>query len=378
MILDNEGYSFEEKAGEKNMENIKEQKCPSCASAMRFDPDKGLLVCDYCGTTVDVETGKSPKAGTRENRGFDFASLNKIAMQENPEELPIYVCVSCGSEVISDPEQFALTCPYCGNNIVLTDKVSGNMRPNRVIPFKINSKELPNAVRKYYKGKRLLPRSFFSESKIGGVTGLYVPFWVFSGRVSGEMNFICENTSSYRDGDYIINETKYYDVTRDISVEFDDLTVDASNKVADDLMDSLEPFNMDEAVDFNTGYLAGFTADRFDVESDKISDRAMRRMENSTMSIAMGDVRTEYSAYKMTGNSLRADFDVSYTLLPVYLFDVEHNKNKYSFAVNGQTGKVVGRLPIDKGVVISRFAMRTGIVSAVLFAGFTLMYFMGW
>ncbi len=362
------------------MGNIKEQKCPSCSSAMRFDPDKGMLVCDYCGTTSEVESGSTEKTAKPETdiEGFDFASLNEIAMQEKPEELPIYVCVSCGSEVIANPEQFALTCPYCGNNIVLTDKVSGNMRPNKVIPFKINSKELPKAVREYYKGKRLLPRNFFSESRIGKITGLYVPFWVFNGRLSGDVSFECEKSSSYRKGDYIITETKYYDVSREISVDFDDLPIDASNKVGDDLMDSLEPFNMDEAADFNTGYLAGFAADRFDVESDIISERAMRRMATSAMSLVMGEVESEYSSCSVTGKKLSAEVDVSYTLLPVYLFDVEHNKNKYSFAVNGQTGKVVGRLPIDKGVVISRFAKRTGLVSAILFAGFTLMYFMGW
>lgn len=359
------------------MDNIKEQKCPSCASAMRFDPDKGLLVCDYCGTTVNVEEEKAKADKGVEIGGFDFASLNKMALADSPEKLPIYVCVSCGSEVIADPQQFALTCPYCGNNIVLTDKVSGNMRPNKVVPFKINSKELPQAVQTYYKDKRLLPRKFFSESKMGKVTGIYVPFWVFNGKVDGEVSYTGKRTRSRRKGDYIIHETKYYDVKRSVSVGFDDLPVDASNKIGDDLMDSIEPFDMSEAVDFNTAYLAGFTADRFDVESEEISGRAMRRMLNTTMSVVKKDVESNYASAELESKSLAAEVDVKYTLLPVYLFDVSHHKIKYSFAVNGQTGKVVGRLPIDKSVVISRFAIRNALITAIIFAGFTLTYFLG-
>lgn len=359
------------------MGNIKEQKCPSCASAMRFDPDMGLLVCDYCGTVLEVEAAGKKQTDNKGIEGFDFASLNEMAEVQNPDNLPIYVCVSCGAEVIANPEQFALTCPYCMNNIVLTDKVSGNMRPNKVVPFQINSKELPKSVRDYYKGKKLLPRGFFSESKIGKVTGLYVPFWIFNGTISGEISFDCEKSSSHRSGDYIITETEHYDVVRDVSVDFDDLPVDASNKVDDDLMDSLEPFHMEDAVDFNTGYLAGFTADRFDVESEVISDRAAGRMANSALSLVRSDVASEYDSISQTGSRLTASVDVKYTLLPVYLFDVHHRNNSYSFAVNGQTGKVVGRLPIDKGVAISRFISRVGIVSALLFAGFVASYFMG-
>lgn len=361
------------------MNNIREQKCPSCASAMRFDPDQGLLVCDYCGTTLEVESEKTVKTAKSEPEieGFDFASINKMAAVENPEDLPIYVCVSCGSEVIANPEQFALTCPYCGNNIVLTDKVSGNMRPNKVIPFRINSKELPKSVREYYKDKLLLPKNFFSESKMGSITGIYVPFWIFNGKVSGEASFSGEKITSKREGDYIVTSTKHYDIKRDISVQFDDLPVDASTKIDDALMDSLEPFDMDEAMDFNTGYLAGFTADRFDVASEQISERATKRMVTSAMSIVSGDVSSEYSNVENTGRKLDAELDVKYTLLPVYLFDVEHLENKYSFAVNGQTGKVVGKLPIDSGVIKSRFITRMGSVAAILFAAFTAMYFMG-
>lgn len=216
------------------MSQIAEQKCPACGAPLRFDPASGKLVCDYCGTTTEVKPeGKKPmkkpgaasgkpEAGTAQNghtagqsdigagapqgsqstgqgqsvsstdnnidssadsiEGFDFANITDSVTVPDASNLPVYNCVSCGAEVIAPSEQVALTCPYCGNNIVLTDKVSGKLRPDGVIPFRIQAKDLPDAVNHFYRDKKLLPRRFFSESTMSRVTGVYVPFWVFNGR----------------------------------------------------------------------------------------------------------------------------------------------------------------------------------------------------
>ena len=190
------------------MSQIAEQKCPACGAPLRFDPASGMLVCDYCGTKTELpkakdsqekkETGREKekpakadnKAEDDEIGGFDFDSLDDLVTDPNAMNLPVYNCVSCGAEVIAPPEQMALTCPYCGNNIVLTQKVTGKLRPDGVIPFRIHAKDLPAAVNNFYKDKKLLPRHFFSESTMGKVTGVYVPFWVFSGDVKGAVTIL--------------------------------------------------------------------------------------------------------------------------------------------------------------------------------------------
>ena len=335
------------------MSHITEQKCPNCGAPMRFDPASGMLVCDNCGNKVDVSEKPSGAAAATppeesEFAGLDFNTLQAQAIDPDAEDLPIYNCVSCGAEVIAPPEQVALTCPYCRNNIVLTGKVSGKLRPNGVIPFKIKSEDLPAAVRKYYRGKKLLPRGFFTDATMGKVTGVYVPFWVFTGKMSGRINYNATNSRSYRRGDYIITETDHYRLARDAALDFRDLPVDA-----------------------------GFTADRFDQTSSDMAERAKKRMTNSALSLLSAECTSGYQGSSPTSHKLQADLDARYLLFPVYMFDINHEGKNYHFAVNGQTGRVVGDLPVSKGTMVTYFLAHAGILSGALVALQVILYMLG-
>lgn len=357
------------------MEQIAEQKCPACGAPMRFDPQRKKLVCDYCGTEADI----TPDVPTAEAdvQGVDFAALQSQVTDADAAQVPIYNCVSCGAEVIAPPEQAALTCPYCGNNIVLTEKVSGKLRPDGVIPFRIDKKQLPAAMTSFYKGKVLLPRRFFSESAMGKVTGVYVPFWIFNGRLTGRLEYHAERTDSHRSGDYEVRETSHFAEARDVDVAFADLPVDASGRVSDALMDSLEPFDISAAQPFDMRYLAGFTADRFDRTKEDVAARAEARMRSTAENAAASTLAGQYDSVRQTGGKLQAKLTARYMLLPVYLFSLTHAGKDYEFAVNGQTGRVVGSLPTDSGVSLVYFLKRAGAVAAAVVALMAVRYLMG-
>ena len=357
------------KTGEQK---IVEQKCIKCGSPMYFDPQKKRIVCDHCKYSEDIFANDETEVGFE---GFDFGGLNAQVTNDSAEDLPIYICKSCGAEVIAPPEQVALTCPYCCNNIVLSDKISGKLRPDGIIPFKITTKELPEAMTEFYKDKKLLPKNFFTVSRMSKITGVYVPFWVFSGELAGTLNYNATKTHSHRSGDYVITDTDHYRLSRDVSLSFEDLPVDASGRIDDALMDSLEPFDMKEEVPFDIRYLAGFTADRFDIGCNDIAPRAVKRMNTTAENEAYSQAKIGYATVHQTGGHLKANIKARYVLLPVYSFEMEHNGEKYSFAVNGQTGKVVGELPIDKGVKRTFFFKRAGIVAGIMMAWSIAKYF---
>lgn len=385
------------------MDHIQEQKCPQCAAPLRYDPELGRLVCDHCGADFSIERtppGEKIPVGVRDPgakkakrkqdshtpeatvEGFDFGRMANRVINLHAGALPVYNCVSCGAEVIAPPEQMALTCPYCGNNITLTDKLSGPLRPDGVLPFSIVPGAVPAAVRRFYRGKRLAPRGFFSDAHVGRVTGVYVPFWVFDGRLAGPMTFSGTRTRSHRSGDYIITETDHFALDRDVSLAFQGVPVDASGRVDDRLMDSLEPFDLRQVRPFDTGYLAGFTADRFDVAGRDLTQRAKARMTSTAAALAADRAGTGYAGVGLTSAALTAEMNAKYLLLPVYLFELEHAVGKtvqrYAFAMNGQTGKVVGDLPTDKGVSRLYFLRWTLLTAGVLFGALVLKYFLGW
>ncbi len=356
------------------MASVTEQKCAACGAPLQFDPKSGKLVCRNCG--AEQEITEEMKVTDVSLDGFDFAALAQQATDEDAQALPIYNCESCGAEIIAPAEQIATTCPYCGNNVVLTDKVSGKLRPDGVVPFHIDASELPDAVNRFYRGKALLPKNFFSDNTMGKVTGIYVPFWVFGGRVNGSLNFHGSQSSSRRQGDYIVTTTNHYQLKREVDLHFADVPVDASGRVVDELTDSLEPFDISDARPFDMRYLAGFTADRFDQAQDDMAQRAKRRMIASAESAAMSTL-SGYEGVVRAGGALKAQLSAKYMLLPVYLFSIRHGEKDYSFAVNGQSGKVVGELPISKSVSARYFLTRLGVAAAVVVAAFVAKYMMG-
>ena len=388
---------------------VVEEKCPNCLGPLRFDPVSGKKCCEFCGASFAIENNpaqapkmevpEKDKKSEKERRkelveqhlhpeemeteevkleGFDFANFNKQVMDNNAEELPIYTCKSCGAEVLSSKEEFSLTCPYCGSNIILTDKISGPLRPNGVIPFRISPAELSKAVNNFYKHKIFLPKNFFSESKLGKVTGVYVPFWVFSGKLSGTKRYYATEIKVYLErGDYERTEESHYAVEADVGASFKDLPVDASNRFDNAMMDSLEPFDLQEAKSFTTDYLQGYAADRFDTAKDDITERAVGRVRASIYPDAYHKVSRGFTSCKEKGGSLQTDIDAQYMLFPVYSFNIHFGGKKYPFTVNGQTGKVVGLLPTDKSLKMRYFLTRFVAGTAVLTALQLVLYFLG-
>ena len=336
--------------------------------------------------TAEKNTAEKPAQAAASDKketleGFNFEDYLGKAMDLDAEALPIYNCRSCGAELIADAQAISLKCPYCRNNIVLTDKVSGSLRPDGVIPFKITQKILPDAMKDFYKDKKILPRNFFSASKMGDITGVYVPFWIFSTDLSGRLYYNAEkNGGSSRSGDYLYTTTDIYQAARDVSVSFSNLPVDASGRIDDALMDSIEPFDMSEIKPFNAGYLAGYTAERFDVAADDMAARAETRMMNTAYSYARAYASQGegYSSVKKTSGTLKAAFrEVRYVLLPVYLFDISYGGKKYHFSVNAQSGKVVGEVPTGRFESFKCFMAGVLIAAAIGMLIMVILYFMG-
>lgn len=356
------------------MSSVLEQKCPKCGGMTHFDPKKQLLVCDYCNSTFPFDINKVEANSLTED--FHFEDFRKGYEQPYAEKLPIYSCKSCGAELIAPAEQISLKCPYCRNNVVLSDKVSGNLRPNGIIPFKVSADELPVRLRNFYNDKKLLPKRFFSDAAMSGVTGVYVPFWLFSGSVDGEASFVtCKNTV-HSEGNYIVSDTAYYEVTSGVHAVFNDVPVDASKRIDDDLMDSLEPFDMTGVQPFDTAYLAGYTADRFDTPADDIESRASLRIENTANTMLAAEAGA-YDKVKRSGGDLKTKLNAKYCLLPVYFFKLKYLNKSYSFAVNGQSGKIVGELPSSSLLKWVYFLKRFVPIAGGILGAFILRYFLG-
>ena len=352
-------------------ENTVSYKCPACGSPLTYNTE-GKLSCGACGNEFEVDAVEKFNEAETEQEGFDWGEYKKAfkAGEEKLENTKVYVCKFCGAAIETDGTAAATHCPYCDNEVILSEQLTGSIKPNAVIPFSVDKNSAVEAVKNYFKKKRLLPKDFGAEYKLGKITGVYVPFWLFDSGIDGNVNLNAQNVRHYSDSDYNYTETKHYLVSVDGSMRFSKIPVDGSEKMDDDLMDALEPFDYSGLKEFNSAYLSGFLADRFDDDPDESLPRAGARMNNSAQEIFSGCASEFQSVSVKNANLHLVDPSVKYVLLPVYLLNLKYKNKNYRFAVNGQTGKVVGELPISGvksflhfGLFFTLFSIIGGIIA---------------
>lgn len=336
------------------MAQLQEYKCPACGGMLEFDSKTQKLKCPYCDTEIDIEGFQELEKEKTQDGPDDMTweSQAGTAWGEGEEEsLNVYVCKSCGGEITADANTAATSCPFCGNPVVMQGKLSGNLRPDYVVPFKLDKKAAKEAYKKHLQGKRLLPKVFKNENHIDEIKGMYVPFWLFDADVDASIRYKGTKTRFWSDSKYDYTETSYFSISRDGNIGFSHVPVDGSTKMADDLMESIEPFDFQEAVDFQTAYLAGYLADKYDVSEQESVQRANARIKASTEDSFRETIRGYESVLVENSNIRLSGGKAKYALYPVWILNTSWRGKNYTFAMNGQTGRMVGDLPVDKNAL---------------------------
>ena len=353
------------------MTQLKEFKCPCCDGAIEFDSASQKMKCPYCGSEFEMETlsayDAEQNAEIADNMTWDTSAGTEWKEGET-DGLRVYTCNTCGGEIVADETTGASECPFCGNPVIMTGQFAGSLRPDLVIPFKIDKKTAIAALQNHYKGKTLLPKVFKDQNHIKEVKGLYVPVWLFDTDANAYVRYKATRTRSWSDSEYDYVETSHYSVTRGGDIGFANVPVDGSTKMDDTLMESIEPFNLDDAVDFQTAYLSGYLADKYDVDAEGSITRANERIKNSTESAFASTVQG-YTSYIPVSSTINLqNGHARYALYPVWILNTQWNGQNFTFGINGQTGKIAGDLPMDKGKFWRMFMGITGAVTVVSFA----------
>ncbi len=359
------------------MDQVLHYRCPNCDGEIQFDSQSQGMKCPYCGSQFEVAEVEeyNESIGRRNQTDWQPYTTDTGAAEWNDGGISLYRCSYCGGELICEDTTAATTCPYCNNPVVLTERLSGLLRPDFVIPFALDKEQAKMALSGHLKGKKLLPRSFTESHYVDSIQGVYVPFWLFDCEADASIRYKCTRVRHWSDRNYRYTKTDYYMVLRDGNMRFDKVPVDGSSRMADNYMEALEPYDYSRMVGYRSAYLAGYLADRYDVAAADAIKRANERIRNSV--IAQFDTTVlGYSTRVVTGITMQyADQRTRYALLPVWLVNAQYNGKTYSFAMNGQTGKFVGELPVDWKKFWLWVLMITLIGTPVIFLLLTLIYY---
>lgn len=333
------------------MSVLQEYKCPCCGGAIEFNSSTQKMKCPYCDAEFEPEALKGYDDALQNDEGGNMAWETPAGGEwQNGEAdgLRSYVCKSCGGEIVGDENTAATACPYCGNPVVMMGQFSGSLKPDIIIPFKLDKKAAKAGLMKHISGKRLLPKIFKDQNHIDEIKGVYVPFWLFDTDANARIRYKATKTRTWSDNNYRYTETSYFSVNRGGSIGFENVPVDGSSKMPDELMESIEPFAIGEAKPFMTSYLAGYVADKYDVTAEQSVAAANERIKKTTEEAFAKTVKGYNSVTPESTNINLYGGRTRYALYPVWILNTTWNNKKYTFAMNGQTGKFVGDLPLDK------------------------------
>ena len=349
--------------------NITNYQCPACMGPLHFSSASGKLECEYCGsvfTTAEIEAlyaeqnasaaqaAEAAEPAPSEDR-WDVADAGGDWDGEDGS-LRVYNCPSCGAELICEETTAATRCPYCGNPSILPGQLSGARKPDYIIPFKLDKDAAVAALKKHYGRKPFLPKLFSENNHVQEIQGLYVPFWLFSAQADADVTYHATRVHTHTSGDYEETVTEHYRVRRAGTADFRRIPVDGSSKMPDDHMDSIEPFDYSEMVPFSMSYLPGYMADKYDVSAEESAARADERCRATAEDLMRSDVHGYATVTPQQSNVRLRRGEVKYALLPVWVLNTKWKDQDYLFAMNGQTGKLVGDLPVSPGKYWAAFA----------------------
>lgn len=348
----------------ENQTKVLEYKCPCCNAGLFFDGVSQQLTCEYCDNTFDIDSVRAFNETTQETKEEFQWEENRHSQwsEEEQSTMRTFQCPSCGGEIMTDENTAATFCPYCDNPTIMPGRLSGGLKPDAVIPFRTTREDAKNAFLNLCKGKPLLPKFFTQDQQLEKITGMYVPFWLYD--CSGDLHssYKATRVRSWSDSHYHYTKTDHFLLKRAADADFTGIPMDGSSKTDDTFMESIEPFDYSALTDFDTAFLSGFLADKYDVPSENGEERIRQRVDRAIDELVQSSF-VGYSSVVPASRQLHVRHGrARYVLLPVWMLNTKYNGKLYTFAMNGQTGKMTGTFPICPKRTAAWFA---GICAAV-------------
>lgn len=347
-------------------------RCSVCGGELSWDANAQLMKCPYCDETFTIEQmeeqGKTELHEDNYEKGQNAQDLGYTESTDdtdvNPEDLRVYKCKHCAAEIITDKNTAATTCIYCGNAVVIEEQLVNGFTPKWVIPFKVSQDKVKDKYLSFIK-KKFTPDSFLTDEHIQKIKGVYIPFWLYDATVSGIIQYDAEIRTHRTTSNYNITTHKIYEVDRAGHLKCERIPADASSKTDNNIMDSVEPFDYSDITKFEMPYLAGFFAEKYDEDAKTCEERVISRVKQ-TFRDKIANTVTGYTTKKIKNEHINYNITNSdYAMLPVYLLYTKYEGKDYTFAMNGQTGKMIGNIPLDKGKVL-KFWLGWGALLSVI------------
>lgn len=325
--------------------DAKAYNCPNCGAELYYDADKQRLACEFCLSEFTDEE-------IRETNAEELASTQRTNAEDFCEHMNEYACPNCGAEIAADENTAADICVYCHSPVMLKRKLSGQMKPDKIVPFKFGKEEAEKKFLEFTKKKWFLPKNFKSREHADKIQGIYYPFWVTDADTSSALYADATKIRTWRVGNTEYIETSRFVCERAGDIHFEDIVSSAYSQAEKDMLEGILPYPSEALQEFSMPFLSGFSTKKRDIERDALSAEVKQRMDEYAKTLLRNTVRG-YASVNVRSTSLNIkQSHWEYSLMPIWMLNYVTPKKTYVYAVNGHTGKIYGELPISIGKMI--------------------------
>lgn len=341
-------------------------QCPACGAKMVFDPEKQKLLCPYCGSLTEIDMSKI-------SHEIDFNVLLSQPQNNWGEETHVFKCNNCGAKEVLSKNEIAKDCPFCGTtNIVVTEELSG-LKPNGVVPFAISKDKATEFVTTWARKKFFAPSAFKKSAKPENIKGTYSPAFTFDTETRstyfGRLGKYYYRTVRRNGKQERIREIRYFNVAGNYNLQFDDILVQASDKISQKNLDNMRPFDTQESKEYSTEFLHGYSAQSADKKGQDCWVTAQQIANSEIRSRILRKYTYDVVDY-LNVNTAFCNVTYKYVLLPIYVGHCNWKQKLYNFFVNGKNGRVTGKTPVSA----LKVAIMILLGLAVVVGAFLLIY----
>jgi len=317
---------------------VKTYLCPNCGATISYSLQETVLVCQFCGFTRKVDDQVQAES---KDQPLDEILPTTRAHRWSESQQKV-TCEQCGVTILLPPGQTADTCPYCASNRFLTTATLVEMVDPQVIGiFKIDPQKAGEGIKTWLRKGIFSPDNLASEHAGMQLHPGYYPFWLFEGTV--EIPWFCDvNVGTSKLPQWEAHTGSQFE-------NFKDVLIPGLRKLLPADVVGIEPFKVDELVDFSPDYLAGWVALTYDIAlsdaSLKAREKVVKSVQRSIESLAEPNhPKRNFS----TGAGKWSGLTYKLALLPIYMGNYVFQGQRYHLLINGQTGKVSGKKPVDR------------------------------
>ncbi len=344
--------------------SVENYKCPGCGAPISFDPKTGGFKCDYCFSSYTEEELTKYMEDLKAKKGGSEGSSSSESKSGNNGSVKQYHCNNCGAEVVAGETSSAAFCYYCHSPVVLSERLRGEFKPDKIIPFKLDKKDALKCFASWVEGKKYVPADFKNTSTQEKMTGVYLPHWQADVVADLDYHAVGLKVSSWKNGNTEYTKTDKYKIERTGKIELDKFQELAFTKIDKNLINGISPYDLENQKDFSQGYLAGFFSEQYDIKKEDVEPIIKGRAEDYAKDLIKDSADYSGGIEDEEDNTSYTVKNYNYVLLPSWILTYLYKGKTYVFAVNGQTGKSSGELPLNK----SKLALVSGLISGILAA----------